>query len=55
MAMSTFLDLPTEIIQKYVFKYLADIDIYNLGNTGNIRLKQISEDYVQLGKSCERI
>ena len=49
MTNPTFLDLPTEIIRKYIFKYLADIDVYNLRNTGSIRLRELSEEYVTLG------
>ena len=55
MVTPTLLDLPSEIILKYVFKYLADIDVYNLRSTGSIRLKELSEDYVKLGKSREHI
>ena len=50
MAHTSILDLPTEIIQSFIFKYLADIDVYRLGRSGNTRLKEISEDYVQIGK-----
>ena len=50
MANTNIIDLPTEIIQSFIFKYLADVDVYNLGRTGNSRLKEISEDYVQIGK-----
>ena len=45
MTKPTFLDLPTEIIRKYIFIYLADIDVYNLRNTGSIRLRELSEEY----------
>ena len=38
-------DLPTEILQNALFKYLDRIDIHNLSKTGNWRLKEISEDY----------
>ena len=47
---TTILDLPTEIIQDYLFKYLEDTDIYNLSQLGSRRLKEISEGFVQLGK-----
>ena len=43
-------DLPTEIIQDYLFKYLHDTDIYNLSQTGSMRLKEVSENFIQLGK-----
>ena len=44
------LDLPNEIFLTNIFKHLNDIDVYYLGETGNHRLKEISEAYVQLGK-----
>ena len=45
------LDMPIEIFKKSIFKYLHNIDIYNLGESGSKRLKEISEDIVgQLGK-----
>ena len=46
-------DLPTEIIQDYLFKYLHDTDIYNLSQTGSARLKDVSENFIQLGKYFE--
>ncbi len=48
-------ELPTEILQNCVFKYLADIDIYNLGKAGNSRLRKISEDVSELGKSAKKL
>ena len=42
-------DLPTEIIQDYLFKYLEDTDIYRLGQTGSQRLLELSESFIQLG------
>ena len=50
MAAPTILDLPTEVFQNCIFKYLPDIDVYNLRKTGNLRMKQISEDHIELGK-----
>ena len=47
---ASILDLPNEIFLTEIFKHLDDIDIYHLGETGNQRLKEISEAYVQLGK-----
>merc|ERR1712141_650329 len=41
-------DLPTEIIQDYLFKYLHDTDIYNLAQAGSHRLKEVSESFIQL-------
>ena len=46
----TIFDLPSEVLQTHIFRYLTDMDIYNLGMIGNNRSKEISEDYVQLGK-----
>ena len=51
MSTTSILDLPTEIIQTFIFKYLDDIDIYNLGEAGSKRLKEISQGTIaQLGK-----
>ena len=47
---TTIEDLPAEIIQDYLFKYLHDTDIYNLSQTGSLRLKEVSENFIQLGK-----
>ena len=41
--------LPSEVLQTHIFRYLSDIDIYNLGMMGNKRLREVAEDYVQLG------
>ena len=41
------LDLPTEIIQNVVFKYLTCTDIESLTMIGNKRLKEISKDYLK--------
>ena len=43
-------DLPTEIIRQYLFPYLDDIDIFRLGNTGDTRLKEICDNFVEIGK-----
>ena len=49
--METTLDeLPTEILHDYLFQYLHDTDIYNLSQTGSSRLKEVSENFIQLGK-----
>ena len=45
------LDLPPEIFHHEIFQYIDDFDVYNFGNAGSKRLKQICEDYVQLGKN----
>ena len=50
MAALGFLGLPNEVIQNFIFKYLEDVDIYKLGQTGNYRLKEMCEHYVQIGK-----
>ena len=46
---STIEEMPTEILQDYVFKYLHDTDIYNLSQTGSLRLKEVSENFIHLG------
>ena len=46
----TIEDLPAEIIQDYLFQYLDDTDIYNISQTGSLRLKEVSENFIQLGK-----
>ena len=46
----TIEDLPAEILQDYLFQYLHDTDIYNLSQTGSLRLKEISENFIQLGE-----
>ena len=45
----TLEDLPTEIVQDYIFKYLEDTDIYNLSQVGSHRLNEVSESFLQLG------
>ena len=44
------LDLPNEIIIDVLFKYLGPIEIFALGETGNRRLKQLSEDSIGYSK-----
>ena len=39
--------LPPEILQKFIFKYLKHSDVYNLRDTGNMRMKEICEDYLR--------
>ena len=46
----TIEDLPAEIIQDYLFQYLDDTDIYNISQTGSLRLKEVSENFIQLGE-----
>ena len=50
MTATFFHDLPTEIIRHCLFIYLDDIDIHRLGKTGNKRLKEICDNYVEIGK-----
>ena len=51
MAIATgILDLPTELFYSWIFRYLDEADIYNLGEAGSQRLKQISEGSVKLGQ-----
>ena len=53
-AATTILSIPPEVFHNNLFMYLDDIDVYHLGIAGSTegfeRLKDISEDYVQLGK-----
>ena len=53
MTPKKIMDMPAEVLQTHIFRYLDDIDIYNLGMAGNQSLKEISTDYVQLGKHLE--
>ena len=46
----TIEDLPAEIIQDYLFQYLDDTDIYNISQSGSLRLKEVSENFIQLGE-----
>ena len=48
-------DLPTEIFRHYLFPYLDDIDIFRLGNAGDTRLKEICDNFVEIGKYWEGI
>ena len=41
--------LPTEILRDFIFKYLSDVDVYRLGNCGDQRLKEICENFTQVG------
>ena len=45
-----FQDLPIEIIRHHLFPYLDDIDIIRLGKTGDTRLKELCESFVEIGK-----
>ena len=47
----TIIDVPPEILQTYVFRYLNLIDVHNLSHIGSKRLKEISEDYAKRRKS----
>ena len=42
--------LPTEILRDFIFKYLSDVDVYRLGNCGDQRLKEICENFTQVGR-----
>ena len=39
-------DLPNEILVKFLFPHLGIYDIRNLGETGDTRLKYLTEDYL---------
>ena len=49
------LDLPAEIFHNLIFKYLGAFDIHSLGKSGSHRLKEISENYLELRKSSQII
>ena len=55
MNTTNIVDLPTEIFTKCIFKYLRNIEIYTLGESGSKRLKAISADIVGLGKFLKLI
>ena len=40
--------IPTEVLQTFIFKYLDDIDIWSLGQAGDTRLKEIAEQYLDM-------
>ena len=46
IALSDLPDVPLRII----FRYLSDLDIYNLGQVGNAHLQEIANGHVELGK-----
>ena len=46
----SLLDLPNEIIIDVLFKYLGPIEIFALGETGNKRLKELSDDSIGYSK-----
>lgn len=50
MNSTSLAELPVEIFHNGIFRYIDDIDIFNLGKTGSQRLKEIAEDFVQIGK-----
>ena len=47
LSVKSISDLPNEVLQMHIFRYLDDVDIYNLGLAGNTRLKEISHDHVK--------
>ena len=38
----SIIDLPTEVIEKYLLIYLSNSDVGSFGNTGNKRFQQIA-------------
>ena len=42
--------LPTEILQTFIFKCLDDIDVWSLGQAGDTRLREITEQYLDMMK-----
>ena len=46
----SILDLPNEIIRDILFKYLETVEIFILGEAGNQRLKELSQEYLGYSK-----
>ena len=46
----SILDLPNEIIRDFLFKNLETIEIFILGEAGNQRLKELSQEYLGYSK-----
>ena len=46
MAVKSITDLPNEIIRDIIFKHLDTVEIFILGEAGNQRLKELSQEYV---------
>ena len=46
----SILDLPNEIIRDFLFKYLEVVEIFILGEAGNHRLKELSQEYLGYSK-----
>ena len=40
--------IPTEVLQTFIFKYLDDIDVWSLGQAGDTRLREITEQYLDM-------
>ena len=47
MATKDILDLPNEVIEKYVLARLSSKDVYSFGSTGNKRFKLIADNVLQ--------
>ena len=50
MSDKSILELPNEIIRDFLFKYLETIEIFILGEAGNQRLKELSQEYLGYSK-----
>ena len=50
MAVKSITDLPNEIIRDIIFKHLDTVEIFILGEAGNQRLKELSQEYVGYSK-----
>ena len=48
MSLTSIQHLPSEVITHYIFKYLDEVDIYNVGQTGSKFLMEASEQMVKL-------
>ena len=50
MSDKSILELPNEIIRDFLFKYLETIEIFILGEAGNQRLRELSQEYLGYSK-----
>ena len=46
MYLTTLIDLPTEIIDSFIFPFLNDMDIRNFGKIGIKRFENIANEYL---------
>ena len=50
MCSTTIIDLPTELIESFIFPYLSDGDIKRFGQTGQKRFEDIANYYLSKNK-----